>query len=353
MGKNPEGCSGPPSPEEKDALSHYLQIPVEPLVIDPKADVAGILEAMGRTAFQARNLAKAVEVWKRMLKEPTTILFGLAGAMVPAGMRKILVYLIENRLIDCLVSTGANLFHDVHETMGELHWQGSASCDDRKLRRAKVDRIYDVFVGDKIMEEADWFIADVAAALNSKVPLTTREFLQYLGEALDKDKATDGILTSAARKGVPIYCPAIGDSSIGIALAVRSPASYLIFDTVRDVEETTRIVHEAEQSGVIYIGGGTPKNYIQQTEVTAELMFKTPTLGHRYAIQVTTDAPHWGGLSGCTFEEAQSWGKVAEESESVTVHCDATIALPLIVTALSQRAGDLIKKRTLPKLPVG
>ena len=140
-----------------------------------------------------------------------------------------------------------------------------------------------------------------------------------------------------------MYCPAIGDSSIGIGLAIKPEEDNFIFDVIGDVKETALIAANANKTGVIYIGGGTPKNFIQQTSVTAAVMGKDVS-GHEYAVQITTDAPHWGGLSGCTFEEAQSWGKIAKKAKMVTVHCDSTIALPIIVTALAKKVKGLKRK---------
>ncbi len=144
----------------------------------------------------------------------------------------------------------------------------------------------------------------------------------------------EGILTAAFKAKVPIYCPALGDSSIGIALAQKRRTPAFLFDIVADVRETACIASKSKATGVIYLGGGTPKNFIQQTEVTANLM-GLDVQGHRYAVQVTTDSPQWGGLSGCTFEEAVSWGKVAAKAKKAVCYCDATIALPIISHALA------------------
>jgi deoxyhypusine synthase len=149
-------------------------------------------------------------------------------------------------------------------------------------------------------------------------------------------KGEEGVLTTAARLDIPIYCPAIGDSSIGIALA--EIGSKVLFDVIGDVEETAKLAAN-KPTMVIYVGGGTPKNFIQQTEVT-NIVHKRNVLGHRYAVQFIVDPPHWGGLSGCTFEEGVSWGKIAMDANSVTVICDATIALPIVVaTVLTRREG--------------
>jgi len=283
-----------------------------------------------------------------MLKGRTTVFFGLAGAMVPAGMRELVVYLIKNRFIDCLVSTGANLFHDIHETLGWHHWQGSCNADDNELKDAGLDRIYDVLGIEEEFNESDRYIYEFAEGLEAR-PHTTREFLYLMGRDLAKKKkaGAEGIVSAAARSGVHLYCPAVADSSIGIALALKDGPDHFIFDMVGDVKETAELAVRAASTGVVYVGGGTPKNFIQQAEVTA-LMQCRHVDGHKYAVQITADAPHWGGLSGCTFEEAQSWGKIARHSMHVTVNSDATIALPLIVTSLASRMKGY--KRRLPKM---
>ena len=325
--------------------------PVESLQVDAGSDVGDLLRRMGDTAFQGKNLAVAVEIWADMLGSDTTIFLGLAGAMVPAGMRKLVAYLLKNRLVDCLVSTGANLFHDCHETIGELHYQGRHTADDVALREKGIDRIYDVFARDRAFIKTDRFIADVGSSLGGG-KLNTREFLYLLGKALLEKGKTRGILTSAYEARVPIYCPAISDSSIGIALAVAASNGAVIpqLDVISDViESATLVADAADCTGVIYVAGGTPKNFIQQTEVTAPLIGR-PVKGHSYAIQLSVDPPHWGGLSGCTLEEAQSWGKVAKRAKKVTVYCDATIALPMVVHGLVQQHGQAMASRKAPEM---
>jgi deoxyhypusine synthase len=180
----------------------------------------------------------------------------------------------------------------------------------------------------------DRYISNWAIETFEDRPYTTREFLGLLGiEAGKRSKGERGILSTAAELGVPVYCPAFGDSSIGIALTEADKEFHL--DIIGDVEETARLAAEKENL-VIYVGGGTPKNFIQQTEVT-NIVHNRPATGHKYAIQFVVDAPHWGGLSGCTFEEAISWGKISLEAESATVVCDATIALPIVTAAVMTR----------------
>ena len=322
---------------------------VRPFPVTGSASASELMERLGGTAFQARNLAQAARIWQRMLEDRVTILFGLAGAMVPAGMRAVLVYLIENRLIDCLVSTGANLFHDVYETLGAPHWQHSPETDDVELGRRRVNRFYDVLAPETDFSAAEEWVVSFATSLDASRPYTTREYFDLMGRALIPKAKEQGIITAAARHDVPIYCPALSDSVHGLALASGRlrRGQRLMFDIIGDVLETSHIALTAEGTGVIYVGGGTPKNFIQQAEV-ASYIWGRELAGHKYGIQVTMDQPQWGGLSGCTFEEAQSWRKIAPEADFVTVNVEATVALPLVVSALAESAADAIAHRKHP-----
>jgi deoxyhypusine synthase len=213
--------------------------------------------------------------------------------------------------------------------------------------------MYDTLADEEEFREEDAFVGRFASTLDHSRPYTTREFLYLFGKELLKRAKEDGIITAAYKARIPLYCPAVGDSSIGIGIAENRylGKNQLTFDVIGDVLETARLAGESPSTGVIYFGGGTPKNFIQQSEVTATFIRQAHN-GHKYAIQVVTDAPHWGGLSGCTFEEAQSWGKIAPDASLATVHCDSTIAMPMLVTALSENP-TLIRKRKKPIFRMG
>ncbi len=330
-----------------------LATPTRPLEINDKKTVSALLEKMQGISFQGRNLAIAYQVWRKMLGDKVMIMMGMSGAMVPAGMRRLVVYMIKSRLIDCLVSTGANFFHDMHETIGRLHFQCSPAVDDVELQKHLIDRMYDTLADEEEFREEDAWLGRFAASLDHSRPYTTREFLYLVGKELSKNAKEDGIVTAAYKARLPLYCPAIADSSIGIGIAehryIKNNA--FTFDVIGDVLETARLAGESPSSGVIYFGGGTPKNFVQQSEVTATFMRQSSS-GHKYAMQVVTDAPHWGGLSGCTFEEAQSWGKIAHDAHMVTCHCDSTIAMPILVSAIAEDK-KLIKKRKKPTFDMG
>jgi deoxyhypusine synthase len=331
-------------------MEKYLHSPTRPFEVKLDSRADDVVERMGRISFQGRNLSITMSIWKEMLKRDNVIFLGLAGAMVPAGMRKIISFLIKQRYIDCLVSTGANLYHDLHETLGKYHWIGSCMVDDCDLQKNKIDRIYDTFASDKEFRQDDDFIIDFVKTLDLKRTYTTREFLYQLGKELSIIGKTEGILSSAYKARVPIFCPALGDSSIGIAMVwhlVQSGVSPM-FDIVRDAAEISHITQKAKSTAVIYVGGGSPKNYIQQSEVIAAELRKGREIGHSYAIQITADSPQWGGLSGCTFAEAQSWGKIGLGAKKVDLHADATIVLPILVTALHQSLGKSFKRKHTP-----
>lgn len=314
-------------------------IPTAPIEVRDR-DFFDLLKSMSKTGFQGRKLGEAFEVWLKMLEEERiTILMGLAGAMVPAGMRKIIAWLIRNRFIDVLVSTGANLFHDIHEALGFKHYLGHEFANDEALFRDGIDRIYDVFAREKEFNEIDFMIAEIFR--ESEGVLSSREIVERIAAKVRERAKEESILISAFEEGVPIFCPAIADSSIGIGASLAEKRC--VVDTIKDVEELTEIVAKSEKTGVIYVGGGVPKNFIQQTEIVARLK-GYETRGHDYAIQITTDSPQFGGLSGCTLEEGVSWGKIYHGGRKVQVFVDATIALPILAHGLLKA-----RRRSFPR----
>jgi deoxyhypusine synthase len=316
--------------------------PTDPVI--PRENVADLLEGMSRTGFQGRRLGESFRIWQEMLGDPgCTILLGLSGAMVPAGMQRCLMTLAERHYIDAIVSTGANVFHDLCEHFGIRHYRGQHHVDDGELFRQGIDRIYDVFAYEKEFRGVDERIAGFAREI-SPFSGSSAEFIRRLGGFAVRERPEGAsLIATCFRENIPIYIPALADSSIGIGLVMaRRDGVAVDVDQLSDADEITRFVEGASKTGVIYIGGGVPKNFIQQTQVIASI-HDAGLHGHAYAIQYTTDAPHWGGLSGCTFEEAISWGKEAPESPRVQVFCDATIALPIVTSALVAR--DVRRRR--------
>ena len=328
--------------------SLFLSVPVEPFALAPDLTAEEILTRMERISFQGRNLATAHRIWQKMLADEVIIFLGTAGALSAGGLRMIIAHLITNRYVDCLVSTGANLYHDLHETRGRRHFLGSPRTDDAALQAEHIDRVYDTFVSEDEFIENDNWIADFVKTLECR-PFTTREFLYLLGGHLWHDTQREGILTAAYRAKVPIFCPAIADSSIGMGLSqarhLKSGAGQI--DVIGDIVESANLVIRRRRTASVVVGGGSPKNFINQASVQAEF-YSSGIGGHRYALQIVTDVPYFGGASGSTLDEAQSWGKVASDADQVTVNADATIALPLLASALASSARERLAVRRPP-----
>jgi deoxyhypusine synthase len=328
--------------------SRFLQTPIEPFTVEPGLSVDAVVARMERISFQGRNLAVARRVWEKMLQDDVTIFLGMAGALSAGGLRLVVAHLILSRYVDCLVSTGANLYHDLHETRGQHHYLGSPHADDAALAQDRIDRVYDTYASEEEFIANDSWIADFAATLPRR-PFTSREFLHLLGGHLWNTTGRDGILTAAFRANVPIFCPAIADSSIGMGLsqARQKTAGAGYIDIIGDIVESANMIIRRPRTASVVLGGGTPKNFINQASVQAEF-YSDEVGGHRYALQIVTDVPHFGGASGSSLEEAQSWGKLATDSDKVTVQADATIALPILAAALATSAGPRLAKRTKP-----
>src|SRR6059058_1335480 len=321
--------------------SRFLQTPIEPFTVESGLTANEILSRMERISFQGRNLATARRVWLKMLEDDVTIFLGMAGALSAGGLRLIVAHLILNRYVDVLVSTGANLYHDLHETRGQRHYVGSPHADDAALAEDRIDRVYDTFASEEEFIGNDNWIAEFAATLERR-PHTGREFLNLLGGHLWKTTGANGILTAAYRANVPIFCPAIADSSIGMGLsqARQIKAGAGVIDIIGDIVESANLVIRRPRTASVVLGGGTPKNFINQASVQAEF-YSSEVGGHRYALQIVTDVPHFGGASGSSLEEAQSWGKLATYSARVSVQADCTIALPILLSALAKPAFTL------------
>jgi deoxyhypusine synthase len=325
--------------------SKFLQQPVQHLDIKKTKSLLDLVQAFQHTSFQSRNVFKCFEVFRKMLDDPACIIFlGLSGAMIPGGMRRVIHEMIKMKMVDVIVSTGANIFHDLFENFGYRHYVGSEEGDDDTLRRHRIVRVYDALMDDHEINQVIHLLSKVPEKLEERV-VSSRRYLEVLGSTL-KDEGS--ILKTASHYGVPVFIPALSDSSIGIGLTFlhlrkRVSSEGFLIDQIRDGFEIAQLRKMASVTGAIYIGGGVPKNYIQQLGPVSELLFQKES-GHRYAFQVTTDDPKWGGLSGCTFEEAKSWGKIEKGSNYAAVYMDATIALPLLAGAILQE-GKVCRKR--------
>jgi deoxyhypusine synthase len=318
-----------------DAFKH----PVQHFDVAKVHTVSEALDAFNATSFQSRLLGRCYKIWLNMLNDPERpiIFFGLSGAMIAGGMRRLLRDLIAFHAIDVLVSTGANLSHDLYESLGGHHYMAQHHIDDPTLRDMRIDRVYDTYADDVMFNKADEYVESFSDTLEPR-GYSSREFFQLMGERIHDEY---GILATAAREHLPVFCPALADSSIGMALTVyrnerlKKQRSPMVYDPMLDNLEIMNLKSRWQKSGVVFIGGGTPKNYIQQVVPMAEIA-GTPVPPHSYAIQVTTDDPKWGGLSGCELPESQSWGKLDPNAQQCTVHVDATIGLPLLFTGVME-----------------
>ena len=300
----------------------------------------GIGDLLGQfqgTSIQARNLGRCLEVWENALTDPKrpTIFLGLSGPLIAAGLRKVLRDLVDWGLVDVVVSTGAVLYQDLYQTIGGHHWIGTPNADDVRLRDLYLDRIYDTYVDELKFEDTDRAIGKITEEFPAR-PASSREYLAFLGS---KFPNPESILATAARRGIPVFSPALIDSSIGIGLTLhyqanRRKSERFMLDAVRDNFELVQILARSPRTAVVYVGGGTPKNWINDGIVMANYAFGREGEGHYYALQITTDVPHWGGLSGSTLDEAQSWGKISRTATRAMAHVEASVALPLLAGAL-------------------
>ncbi len=316
----------------------YFKEKLETIEVKEKS-ISQLLSEMAKTGFQGRKLGEAVEVWEEMIKENNlTILMGYAGSLSTTGMWKIICWLIENHYIDVLVSTGANISEDIFEAMGSTYWRGSHIVDDHDLLRYKIDRFYDVYADELEYRKMENLIEEFMMGLDEGHDYSSREFLCQFGKWLS-GRGIKSIVSTAYENKVPVFCPAIVDSGYGIAaITAGVKGKNIKVDQMKDFKEFLKIGEKSPKTGVIYIGGGVPKDFTQLLAVAIDLTRGgEEAYPHEYAIQITTDAPRWGGLSGCTFEEAISWGKTSAKGKNIACYCDATIALPLIAHALNER----------------
>ncbi|MBI4115273.1 MAG: deoxyhypusine synthase family protein [Candidatus Omnitrophica bacterium] len=338
-------------PEMRRKKRDLLAEPVHQVDLTKAKNIAELLDQYANASIQARNLGLAAKVFGRMLtdEERPTILLGLAGPLIAAGLRKVIRDLIHYNLVDVVVSTGAILYQDYYAARGGIHSMGNPEADDVLLRDLLIDRIYDTYVDEEKFQEFDTSIARFADTLEPR-NYSSREFILRLSETIQDDNS---ILVTARKKGIPIFCPAINDSSIGIGLtehyyvAKKLGRPRIAIDSIRDNYELTQIVVKSKRTSAIYVAGGVPKNYINDSVVMGYI-FGCDTGGHKYAIQVTTDVPHWGGLSGSTLSEARSWGKVNKKANFAMAFVEPSVSLPLLTSYALQK--KLYKNRSRIRL---
>ncbi len=297
---------------------------VRQMEIEPGMSVDAVVKGMEHCGFGARRLAEAVKIYEEMLCGEYTKFFTLSGAMVPAGMRNVVSDLIRDGHVDVLVTTGANLVHDIIESFG-WHCLGTPESDDAALRAEGVSRIYDVFLRDEDFIRFEGLMQSILPEKSEAI--SGVELMKHLGSQISDGRS---ILRSAYDQEIPVFCPALPDSMIGLQAWLHSQSKRLVVDAFSDVKQIVDICYESPKSGIVIVGGGVPKNFALQSMLVTPKSFDL-------AIQLTTDTPENGGLSGATLSEAISWGKISAEARYVTVYGDATITFPIMVAAAISR----------------
>jgi len=318
------------------AKKHHIMGNIEPMKLPKNASIIDLVRAYETSSsYNSRRLAEACRILDAMIDEDATICVTLAGAMIPAGMGGLLNSMMEAGFIDFMVATGANLYHDLHFALGMPVYKGDFRANDAKLLEDGLVRIYDIYVPMDALLETDKFVQNIFKSFDPSNPTTTTVVHNAIGKTvLKKGKYPEkSMLATAAKYDVPIFSSSPGDSSIGMNLAaLKIEKKGVTVDPDLDVLESTGIVMNSKKNGVVIVGGGSPKNFYLQTQPMLSQILNIDKGGHDYVVQITTDYPQYGGLSGATPEEAVSWGKVLPHAMSnvVVIYSDATLVLPTL-----------------------
>jgi len=332
--------------EKKELLSEQIKH------IDIKTfNAIPLIEAFDHMAFQSRNLANACKIYDAMLADTEcSVILCLAGSLVSAGLKNVIVDMIRHNMVDAIVSTGAIVVdQDFFEGLGFKHYRGEVWVDDTKLQRMHIDRIYDTFIDEDDLRICDMTTKKIADELPPR-PYSSREFIYEMGRYLEKHgKNPDSFVLEAYKHEIPIFVPAFSDCSAGFGLVFHQHErknNYVTIDSVKDFRELTELKVKSKQTGLLMIGGGVPKNFVQDTVVAADILGIDAPM-HKYAIQLTVADERDGALSGSTLKEANSWGKVDTGYEQM-VYSEATITFPLVVSYAYHKGAW--KKRKQQKL---
>jgi len=301
---------------------------VHQIEIRKNMQVKELVEQMLSTgAFNAGRMGQAYQIAKNMIKDTgTTKFLAISGALISAGLQKVFVQMVNSSMVDIIVTTGAILTHDLLEDLGEHHVKLQQSNSDSELREKGINRIYDVAAADSSFAKMEGFVLDVLEQdfrNHCQKPVPTHVFLNGLGKRMSEKS----LLGAAIRKEIPVFCPAIMDSMLGVHVLSFSETTGFTLDPIAELKKIISLSFSAKKTGAIVLGGGVPKNYTFQACLVSGKMLD-------YAIQFTMDRPEHGGLSGASLEEAVSWGKISSKGNTVTVIADVTIALPLLVASL-------------------
>lgn len=299
-----------------------------------KINSISLIESFGDMAFQSRNLARACKIYDEMIKDKDcTVILCLAGSLVSAGLKRVIIDLVENNMVDAIVSTGAIVVdQDFFEGLGFNHYRGFVNADDNQLRELMIDRIYDTFIDEEDLRECDMATKKIADSMKPGA-YSSREFIYEMGKYLDENgKNPESFVLAAYKKQLPIFCPAFSDSSAGFGLVFHQTEKkeHVAIDSVKDFKELTELKVKSKETGLLMIGGGVPKNFVQDTVVAADILGVDAPM-HKYAVQLTVADERDGALSGSTLKEANSWGKVDSGLEQM-VFGEATITFPLLAS---------------------
>lgn len=329
--------------EKKEILSEQIKH------IDIKIfNAIPLIEAFDHMAFQSRNLANACKIYDTMLSDrDCTVMLCLAGSLVSAGLKNVIVDMIRHNMVDTIISTGAIVVdQDFFEGLGFHHYRGEIRVDDTRLQQIHVDRIYDTYIDEDDLRTCDMTIKKIADELSPR-PYSSREFIYEMGRYLEKHgKNPDSFVLEAYKHEVPVFCPAFSDCSAGFGLVFHQHErknNYVTIDSVKDFKELTELKIKAKQTGLLMIGGGVPKNFVQDTVVAADILGVNAPM-HKYAVQLTVADERDGALSGSTLKEANSWGKVDTGYEQM-VYSEATITFPLVVS-YAYHKGSWAKRKS-------
>jgi len=330
--EEPTGAARPLPAGPARAKKRILSQPVRQVGVHPNMRVADLVEAMGDMSIQARNLGSCARVLDRMYRDRArpTVMIGLAGPLIAAGLRKVIRDLVVGGYVDVVVSTGAILYQDIYQARGFKHYRGTPAADDVALRDLRIDRIYDTYVDEEKFWQTDTWCGRVADEMEPG-NYSSRAYLDVVGSRLADP---DSVVRQCHLLGVPVFSPALNDSSIGIGLTHHrhrcreEGRKGVAIDSIQDNYELTQIVVHSRKTAAIYVAGGVPKNYINDSIVMAYIF--NQERGHDYAIQVTTAVTQDGGLSGSTLGEAQSWGKISRQARFAMAWVEPSVSLPLL-----------------------
>jgi deoxyhypusine synthase len=322
-------------PHEED----YLIRKITPFNVNTVKNIDDLLSSLKYCGFQGRNLGKALDILYKMVSNPDILtVLTLSGAMVPAGMGDLISTLMEHKLIDVLITTGANIIHDLVDTSTNGgHYIGNVNMDDNELYKLRINRIYDTLLPEGNYKIAEEVLLEIIKEIfeTKEINILPSDLLARIGEKLNKRS----ILAVAARNKIPVFVPAFTDSEFALNLIKYSiKENYKFnFDILGDVLKFADIIRKSQEYGTLIVGGGVPRNWAQQIFPLLDQIEDIKNIGYNYSVRIHTAIEYDGGLSGCTISESKSWGKYALESKYISVWCDATIALPILITGLLQR----------------